>query len=173
MDNNVMAAANPKKKVNRRERIGGAVYVLIFAIAGVFLSAWLLFSGSDVARLFSAKDAIEMKMHRQQSFNTRQEETAALCEMLTQKISEYDPGVNAVYEKSDIQYLINELRARYEENISDKRYLVFLHMSDFYQMWFNDRERLWSLTSNQIFLQGNLDECELGLEKKNGATGKN
>jgi hypothetical protein len=156
-----------KKIVIRRERIGGAIYVLIFFLAGVALSAWLLLSEDDVSQVFLRKDAIEMKMRRQQNFNDLQEEASSVCDLLAQNILKYDPGVNAVYEKNDIQYMINDLRGLYEEHMSDKRYMVFLHMSDFYQMWFNDREYLWSLNANKVYLKGNLEECELGLEKKN------
>lgn len=81
----------------------------MFFIMGVGVAVWLLLSGSDVSRVFSRKDAIEMKMQRQQSFNAMQEKTSGMCDLLVQKIESYDPGVNAVYEKNDIQYVINEL----------------------------------------------------------------
>lgn len=155
-----------KKHVNRRERIGGFIYVLLFFCTGVGLSVWLIFSDSDPSRIFSRKDGVEIKMARQHSFRKAQEDNTAVCDMLVAKIAGYDPGVNALYEKNEIQYIINELRKNYENNSHDKRYLVFLHMGDFYQMWFNDRQHLWSLNSNHDYLRGNLEECELGLEKK-------
>lgn len=155
-----------KKHVNRRERIGGFVYVLLFFCGGVSLAIWLIFSDNDVSRIFSRKDSVEIKMARQHKFRKAQEENAAVCDMLMAKIADYDPSVNALYEKNEIQYIINELRKHYENNNHDKRYLVFLHMGDFYQMWFNDRQHLWSLNSNLNYLRNNLEECELGLEKK-------
>lgn len=157
---------NTKKHVNRRERIGGLIYVLFLFLGGIGLSVWLLLSNSDMSRIFTRKDSIEMKMARQHSFRKAQEESTAVCDMLAQKISGYDPSVNALYEKNDIQYIINELRKVYESNQHDKRYLVFLQAGDFYQMWFNDRQHLWSLNSNLEYLKNNLEECELGLEKK-------
>lgn len=158
-----------EKQVNRRERIGGLIYVLFFFCAGMGLSVWLLLSKSDMSRIFMRKDGIEMKMARQQSFRKAQEESTAVCDMLVEKILDYDPEVNALYEKNDIQYVINELHKIYEKNLHDKRYLVFLQMGDFYQVWFNDRQHLWSLNSNLEYIKNNLEECELGLEKKQEA----
>jgi hypothetical protein len=158
--------SNSRKTVNRRERVGGAIYVLFFFALGVSVALVLLLRDGDVSRVFAKKDAIEMKMQRQQNFNSLQSTTADMCDLLVSKIEAYDPAVNAVYEKNDIQYVINELRREYENNSGDKRYLVFLHMSDFYQMWFNDKQYLWSLNANLSYVSSNLDDCELGLEKK-------
>lgn len=154
------------KHVNRRERIGGLIYVLLFFCAGVGLSAWLLLSDSSVSRIFARKDSVQLKMERQQSFRKAQENSANVCDLLVERILAYDPGVNATYEKNDIQYIINELRRQYDDSKNDKRYVAFLHTGDFYQMWFNDRQYLWSLGSNLSYLKSNLEECELGLQKR-------
>jgi hypothetical protein len=175
--------------VNRRERIGGAIYVVVFFISGVFLSVWLLLLPElDVSHIFSRKDAIETKRERRVSFNRLQQEAVLLSDRLVQKISKYDPGVTAIYEKNDIQYDIDELYRQYEEkyvdvsmadslsenrirmqesNVSKKRYLVFLHMSDFYQMWFRDRQDLWCVKTNIELGKANLHECELGVGVEN------
>lgn len=158
--------ATTNNHVNRRERIGGLLYVLFFFCAGIALSVWLLFSGDNISRIFARKDTVQLKMERQQSFRKAQGESAAVCDLLVSRILAYDPGINASYEKNDIQYIINEIRKQYEDNKHDKRYLAFLHLGDFYQMWFNDRQYLWSLKSNLGYLKNNLEECELGLNKK-------
>ncbi len=168
-----MKKNKPTVYINRNERIGGMVYVFLLFAAGVGMLAWLVLSGTNVSRIFSRKDSVQIKMERQQSFRRVQEQNAGVCDLLTGRIVGYDPGVNAVYEKNDIQYIINEIRKLYEDNRHDKRYIVFLHISDFYQMWFNDRQHLWSLGANLEYLKGNLEKCELGLgrkkeERKNG-----
>ncbi len=152
--------------INRNERIGGMVYVFLLFALGTGLLGWLLISGNNVQRIFSRKDSVQIKMERQQSFRKVQEQNVAICDLLTERIAAYDPGVNAVYEKNDIQYIINEVRKLYEDNRHDKRYIVFLHISDFYQMWFSERQYLWSLSANLEYLKNNLEECELGLSRK-------
>ena len=154
------------KAVNRRERIGGFIYVLLFFIFGVGFGTWLLMSNNDLGRVFARKDLVEVKMRRQQEFRTAQEEGIKIGQLLVGKIAAYDPGVNALYEKSDIQLHIAELRRQYERNKADQRYFVFHQIGDFYQMWFNDRQYLWSLEQNLSSIKQNLEECELGLEAK-------
>ncbi|MCC8036028.1 MAG: type VI secretion system transmembrane protein TssO [Rikenellaceae bacterium] len=155
-----------KNYVNRRERIGGLVYVLAIFCAGSGVLFWLVISQSNISEVFSRRNSVQLKLERQHNFRRIQQDKLPLCEELQQRILSYDPGVNAVYEKNDIQYMINDLRRGYEENRQDKRYVTFLHMADFYQMWFNDRQHLWSLSSNLDYLRQNLEDCELGLEKK-------
>jgi len=157
---------NKKIYVNRKERIGGLIYVLLFFIIGAGLCSWLLLSQSDIRHVFSRKDIVSAKMKRQQDFKREQENVVVACDLIVERINNYDPEVNAVYEKNDIQFMINELRRNYEANRSDKRYMVYLHLGDFYQMWFNDKQYLWSLMSNHRYIKQNLDECELGLNKK-------
>lgn len=161
-----MKTKDTKKNVNRRERIGGLIYVLLFFGIGMGLCVWLLLSSNNMTHIFTRKDHVQLKMERQQTFRRAQEHNGMVCDILTEKISAYDPGVNAVYEKNDIEYIINELKKQYEDNKHDKRYVAFLHLGDFYQMWFNDKQHLWSLEANLNYLKQNLDDCELGLEKK-------
>ena len=158
-----------KNYVNRKERIGGLIYVLFFFFIGVGAGSWFLLDQSDMTQIFSRKDLVNAKMKRQQDFRRGQERVNITCDIIAKSIEAYDPGVNAIYEKNDIQFMINELRKEFENNRLDRRYMVFLHMSDFYQMWFNDKQHLWSLESNLAYLKQNLEECELGLEKRREA----
>lgn len=160
------SATDTTKYVNRRERIGGYIYVILFFILGGGGCSWLLVSQSDIRQIFSRKDIVGAKMERQQNFRREQEQAAVECDIIVEGIMRYDPGVNAVYEKNDIQFMINELKKNHDQNRLDKRYMVYLHSGDFYQMWFNDKQYLWSLQSNLTYLKQNLEECELGLEKK-------
>jgi hypothetical protein len=160
------SATYTTKYVNRRERIGGAIYVIMFFIVGAGLCGLLLAAQSDIRQTFSRKNVVGAKMERQQNFRREQEASATECDLIVEGIRRYDPAVNAVYEKNDIQFLVNELKRRHDRNRLDKRYMVYLHLGDFYQMWFNDRQHLWSLTSNLSYIRRNLEDCEIGLEKK-------
>lgn len=157
---------NKKIYINRGERIGGLIYVLLFFITGTALCCWLLLSQNDMAHIFSRKNLVNTKMMRQNDFKHEQQSSLDNCKFIVEKINAYDPGVNAVYEKNDIQFMINELRKKSERNRSDRRYMVYTHLGDFYQMWFNDKQYLWSLQSNIDYLKKNLEDCELGLNKK-------
>ncbi|MCD8031655.1 MAG: type VI secretion system transmembrane protein TssO [Bacteroides sp.] len=161
-----MKNSTTKNYINRNERIGGMIYVFLLFALGTGLLAWLFVAGNNLNHIFSRKDSVQIKMERQQSFRRVQEQNVAVSDLLTARIAAYDPGVNAVYEKNDIQYIINEIRKLYEDNRHDKRYIMFLHISDFYQMWFSDRQYLWSLTANLEYLKRNLEDCELGLNRK-------
>ena len=157
---------NKKTYVNRKERIGGLIYVLLLFVLGTGLCGWLLLSQSDIKSVFTHKDIVSSKMKRQQVFKREQTNSVATCDLTIKSIEAYDPSIKAVYEKNDIQFMINELHKKYELNRSDKRYMVYRHLGDFYQMWFNDRQYLWSLKSNVEYLKQNLADCELGLKVK-------
>ena len=80
----------------------------------------------------------------------------------TRDLSPYPPQ----YEEDDIHYLINNLRNTYERNSWDKRYKLFMHIADFYAMWLSDKKQLWSIEQNIRLFKANLEECEIGLRKK-------
>ena len=157
---------NRKMYISRNERIGGVIYVLLFFIMGVGLCSWLLVSQNDIGHVFSRKDAVNAKMKRQQDFRREQENSMESCNIIVERIYTYNPGINAVYEKNDIQLIINEFRKNYEYHRMDKRYMAYLHLSDFYQVLFNDKQYLWSLRSNLQYVKNNLEECELGLRRR-------
>ena len=101
--------------------------------------------------------------------NARQQEQAESqlpVDSLFRKIETFEPGVYAQYEEDDIHYLINNLRNTYERNSWDKRYKLFMHIADFYAMWLSDRKQLWSIGQNISLFKANLEECEIGLQKK-------
>lgn len=160
------------KYVNRRERLGGLIYVLLFFLVGAGACSWLLLAQSDMQQIFARKNLVSAKMNRQQTFSREQVKSSPDCDLIVTDIGKYDPGVNAVYEKNDIQFMINELQKHYEDNRSDKRYRAYLHVGAMYQMWFNDRQYLWSLQANLSYIKQNLDDCELGLDKKQDALKK-
>ena len=60
----------------------------------------------------------------------------------------------------------SQLRNTYERNSWDKRYKLFMHIADFYAMWLSDRKQLWSIGQNISLFKANLEECEIGLQKK-------
>mgnify|MGYP000279073246 FL=1 len=41
-----------------------------------------------------------------------------------------------------------------------------MHIADFYAMWLSDKKQLWSIEQNIRLFKANLEECEIGLRKK-------
>lgn len=105
-------------------------------------------------------------MNRIKDFQQEQAESQLPVDSLFRKIETFEPGVYAQYEEDDIHYLINNLRNTYERNSWDKRYKLFMHIADFYAMWLSDRKQLWSIGQNISLFKANLEECEIGLQKK-------
>ena len=157
---------NGDKHINRRERIGGLIYVLVLFAIGVVLCSWLIFSKTDTSRVFTQKNHVIAKMDRQKEFRFTQEKYVATCDSLMLRIERFDPSIKALYEENDIKYIINDIKAVYDKNPWDKRYKAFYHMASTYDMYFTDKKTLWSKQTNVTNFKQNLEECELGLQKK-------
>ena len=117
-------------------------------------------------KMFEQKEFVKIKMNRIKDFQQEQAESQLPVDSLFRKIETFEPGVYAQYEEDDIHYLINNLRNTYERNSWDKRYKLFMHIADFYAMWLSDRKQLWSIGQNISLFKANLEECEIGLQKK-------
>jgi hypothetical protein len=154
------------KYINRGERIGSFFYVLVLFCAGAGLSSWWLLSRHDTSSVFTRKNAVVAKMERQTEFRQAQKQYAGVCDSLVRQIVRHNMEVNAVYEENDIRHLISEVRRQYENYQPDRRYMAFYHLGSIYEMWFTDKKQLWSKKENIELFRKNLEECELGLEKK-------
>jgi hypothetical protein len=105
-------------------------------------------------------------MKRVNEYQNAQKKTEPVIDLLYNKINVYDPGVNAVYEEDNIKFLVNELKNIYEKHPLDTRYKSFMHIANFYYMWYADKKTLWTLRTNIERFTKNLEECELGLANK-------
>lgn len=152
--------------MNQREKIIGFIYVfLLFAVATTICCLLLFYYNSDF-RVFSQKDFVITKMDRIREYQDIQSNTYATVDSLYNKINRYNPGVNAIYEENDIKFMLNDLKNIYEKHPWDSRYKSFLHVSEFYSMWFVDKKDLWSKKDNIQRFKRNLEECEVGLTNK-------
>lgn len=157
--------------MNQKEKIMGFVYVLILFLSVTVACCFLLYYYNADFRIFSQKQYVITKMERTRKFQSDQSNAIGVVDSLYNKINRYDPGVNAVYEESDILYMINNLRMVYENQPWDIRYKCFLHVSDFYMMWFTDKKDLWAKKDNVAKFKENLEECEIGLTNKKNELG--
>ena len=139
---------NNRKTMNKREIFMGHAYVFLFFFLTTVACCLVIFMWNSDFKMFEQKEFVKIKMNRIKDFQQEQ------------------AGVYAQYEEDDIHYLINNLRNTYERNSWDKRYKLFMHIADFYAMWLSDRKQLWSIGQNISLFKANLEECEIGLQKK-------
>jgi hypothetical protein len=152
--------------MNQKEKVMGFVYVLILFLFITSSCCILLFMYNSNYNELKQKDFIVNKVNRSSEYRDAQKKAESTIDLLFGKIAVYDPGVNAVYEEDNIKFLVNELRDIYEKHPLDTRYKSFLHVANFYYMWYADKKALWTLTANIRQFTKDLEECELGLSNK-------
>jgi hypothetical protein len=155
-----------KTTTNQKEKITGFIYVILLFTVVTGACCLLLFYYNSDFLVFSQKNFAISKMERIREYQHIQSRTMPVVDSLYHKISKYRPMVNAVYEENDIEFMINELKNIYEQHSWDVRYKSFLHVSQFYSMWFTDKKDLWYTKDNIARLRQNLEECEIGLNTK-------
>lgn len=160
MDNRV------KDTRNRRERIFSFLYVWTLFFATTLIACLCLVYYTDTGATQTQKAFAIAKMERIRRFQSAQNEQMFIVDSIYNKIRDFNPGVKAGYEESDIKYYLSEFKSLYEKNKLDSRYKIFLQVSDFYSAWFADRKELWSKQQNIVMLGKNLEDCGIGLQKK-------
>jgi hypothetical protein len=152
--------------MNQKEKIMGFAYVLILFSVITSACCLLLFLYNSHFSTLKQKDLIISKIERAGEYQAVQKKSSATVNLLHDKINGYDPGVNAIYEEDNIKFLVTELKGVYEKYSMDTRYKSFLHIANFYYMWYADKKTLWSLTANIDLFTRYKEECELGLSNK-------
>lgn len=155
-----------KKPVSERERFIGFVYVFALFVAITGICGYLLFKYEGTRNIFTNKTMVIKKMERQKDFQLSQSAQIVGADSLFSRIEQFQPAINASYEENDIKFLINDLAKQWEKNGWDKRNKMFWHLASVYEMWFADKKELWSKQDNILKFKKNLEECELGLQKK-------
>lgn len=154
------------KTVSDRERYIGYIYVLFLFVAIVSVCGYFVFRGGRTERIFSDKMLVIRKMERQKDFQLLQTARIMDADSLFARVDRFQPGINASYEENDIKIMIHDLAKLWEQNKWDKRNKMFWHMAVMYEMWFADKKELWSRQENIVKFTRNLEECEIGLQKK-------
>jgi hypothetical protein len=158
--------AKDKNTHNRREQISGFIQVSFLFLVATIAGCSLLFYYSVNGKPNARKEFAIAKMDRIHGFQNIQSEQIVIVDSIYNKIADYSPDIQASYEESDIKYYLNTIGALYEENSYDKRYKIFHLVSTFYNRWFADRKEAWSKQQNITGFRKNLEECEIGLQKK-------
>ncbi|MDH6309479.1 hypothetical protein M2451_003839 [Dysgonomonas sp. PFB1-18] len=155
-----------KQTKNQRERVIGFVYVsLLFAVTTALCCFCLFYYSSDDKTMAQKEFAIA-KMDRIRGFQDMQSNEMVIIDSIYNKIRAFNPGINASYEENDIKFYLNDIKSIYDKNSYDGRYKIFNQVSSFYSMWFDDKKELWSKQQNIVTFKKNLEDCEIGLQKK-------
>lgn len=154
-----------KHTKNKREKTMGLLYVLFFFSVTSFACCWSLRYYSD-NKSDTRKEFVIAKMDRIRAFQEEQSRQIVIVDSIYNKIKEFNPGVNASYEENDIKFYLNDIKKLYEEKSYDGRYRIFNQVSNFYNMWFADKKELWSKQQNIDKFKKNLEDCQIGLQKK-------
>lgn len=162
------ATTHTQKTISVKERTIAFVYLLLAFLVITGIGGYVLFSNNDKRQLFSKKFIVIKKMERLKDFQLLQHKQLRTIDSLYSRINHFTPNVNASYEENDIKFLINDLSQQWEKNARDQRNKVFFHVAAMYDMWFADKKELWSRQQNIASFKKNLEECEIGLQKKQG-----
>ena len=156
---------NNKFTKNQREKIIDFVYVSLLFTVVTFICCSILFYYTDTMGS-TQKEFVIAKMDRVRQFQDIQNRQISIVDSIYNKIGVFNPGVNASYEENDIKYYLNDIKNIYENNSHDERYKIFNQVSNFYNMWFSDKKELWSKHQNIANFQKNLEECQIGLDRR-------
>lgn len=151
---------------NRREKVIAFVYVCLFFTVTTAICCALLSYYQSSGNIGSRKTFAISKMDRIHSYQSIQSKQLVVVDSLYNQIRDFNPGVNASYAEGDIKFYLNDLKGLYNRNSHDSRYKIFLQISNFYGMWFDDRKEMWSKQKNVKAFKKNLEECETGLRRK-------
>ncbi len=158
-----------KQTKNQRERLIGLVYVSLLFLATTVICCLCLFYYNSDNKTLSRKEFAIAKMNRIRDFQHKQSDEMVIVDSIYNKIRAFNPAINASYEENDIKFYLNDIKSIYDRNSYDSRYKIFNQVSCFYSAWFNDKKELWSKQQNILTFQKNLEDCEIGLQKKQDA----
>ncbi len=161
MESNVL-----KQTQNQKERIIGFIYVSLLFIITTVICCTCIFYYNLESKTMSQKQFAISKMDRIRAFQTLQNEEIIIVDSIYNKIKAFNPGVSASYEENDIKFYLNDIKSIYEKNSYDSRYKVFAQVSNFYNLWFADKKEIWTKRQNIAVFSRNLENCEIGLQKK-------
>lgn len=154
------------KPLSEKERIISFIYILALFLAIITVCGYFILKNEGTQHIFTNKTIVIKKMERQKEFQSAQSDQMASADSLFSRINNFQPGINASYEENDIKFLINDLAKQWDTNKWDKRNKMFWHLAAIYEMWFADKKELWSKQDNIAKFKKNLEDCELGLQKK-------
>lgn len=161
-----MEESKERATKNNREKTIAFVYVCVFFVVTTVICCISLVYYQSSENIKGQKTFAISKMDRIRSYQDIQNKEMTVIDSLYNQIKGFNPEINASYEESDIKFYLNDLKSIYSKNSHDGRYKIFFQISNFYSMWFDDKKELWSKQKNINTFKKNLEDCEIGLQKK-------
>ena len=150
--------------MNQREKLMGFFYVFLMFIAITTSCCLLIFYNNAHFKIFSQKDFVISRVEKIESYRKDQVNASAMVDSIYHHIDKFNPKISAIYEEDNIKNMLMDLKHVYERRNWDSRYKSFMHVSEFYYMWYADKKELWSKQENIRVFNKNLENCMLGLE---------
>lgn len=154
-----------KHTKNQREKAIGFAYVSVLFLVATLACCFCLFYYTH-NQTGTRKEFVIAKMDRIHEFQHTQSRQMFIVDSIYNKIKDFNPGIHASYEENDIKFYLNDIKKLYDDHDHDGRYKIFYQVSNFYNMWFSNKKELWSKKQNISRFKKNLEECEIGLQKK-------
>ncbi|RNL55935.1 hypothetical protein D7004_03700 [Pedobacter jejuensis] len=114
---------------------------------------------SSKSRYPISKQELELKISENQLFEDMVVETRPTIDTAFKQIIRFNPNVQAVFLKNDIQIALNSIKSSYERKASDYRYKTFIQTSQLYNILFFDRQELRGNQRDLEDVKRSLDDC--------------
>ncbi len=152
-------------KISKEERKIQFIYLLVFWSALSVVFCYVCFSGYSRSEIRSKELVIE-KINSENELLKSQMAIAVHIDSLQKMLMLYQPSTSQVFLENNINYELEELKKIYEAKKADINYKIFNQLYVFNSMQFFDKKAIWNATNNIAFLKNNLQDCEIGFQKK-------
>ncbi|WP_316804312.1 type VI secretion system transmembrane protein TssO [Pedobacter nototheniae] len=129
----------------------------LFVLAVGLLGFGIFYSPKSPYQI--SKTELELKISENEAFEDMVKETMPTIDTTYKQIIRFDPNVQAVFLKSDIQNSLNSIKSAYERKASDSRYKTFIQTSQLYDILFYDKQEMKGNLRDIEGLKRNLDDC--------------
>lgn len=141
----------------KERRIQFQFFLALFLVTTGLLSFGLFYNSKSKYPI--SKNDLEMKISENQAFEDMVLETRPTIDSTFKQIIRFDPNVQAVFLKSDIQISLNSIKSAFERKASDYRYKTFIQTSQLYNVLFYDRQELRGNLRDIEDVKRSLDDC--------------
>ncbi|SES09000.1 type VI secretion system transmembrane protein TssO [Pedobacter rhizosphaerae] len=145
-------------KLSLKERREQFLFFMALFVFTVGLLSFGIFYSSK-SRYEISKADLEVKISENQAFEDMVKETMPTIDTTYKQIVRFDPNVQAVFLRSDIQNSLNSIKSAYERKASDVRYKTFIQTSQLYDILFFDKQEMKGNLRDIEGLKRNLDDC--------------
>lgn len=141
----------------KERRVQFQFFLALFVVTVGLLSFGIFYNSQAQYRI--SKDDLETKIRENKAFEEMVTETRPTIDTSFKKIIAFDPNVQAVFLKNDIQTELGSVKAAYERKAYDYRYKTFLQTSQLYNILFMDRQELRGNLKDIEDVKRSLDDC--------------